>query len=68
MFAPLPNFGSSVPSLLHNADALYDSSTSCWNRLIRMKAMLALSFLRVVGHYAKWLKKWPQTRLAGEGN
>ncbi|GKA22591.1 plasma membrane ATPase 4 [Tanacetum coccineum] len=35
MFAPLPNSGSSVPSLLHNADALYDSSTS-WFRLVDM--------------------------------
>ncbi|GKC94097.1 hypothetical protein Tco_1159539 [Tanacetum coccineum] len=35
MFALLPNSGSVVPSLLHNADELHDSSTSCWNRPIR---------------------------------
>ncbi|GKA66199.1 hypothetical protein Tco_0766007, partial [Tanacetum coccineum] len=27
-----PDSSSAVPSLLHNADDLYDSSTSCWNR------------------------------------
>ncbi|GJT59510.1 hypothetical protein Tco_1003043 [Tanacetum coccineum] len=35
MFASLPDSGSSVPLLLHNADELYDSSTSCWNPAIR---------------------------------
>nr|GEU85229.1 hypothetical protein [Tanacetum cinerariifolium] len=34
-FAPLSDSGSFVPLLLHNADELYDSSTSCWNPAIR---------------------------------
>ncbi|GKD66506.1 cysteine-rich receptor-like protein kinase [Tanacetum coccineum] len=34
-FAPMPDSGSVVPLLLHNADELYDSSTSCWNPAIR---------------------------------
>nr|GEU75130.1 hypothetical protein [Tanacetum cinerariifolium] len=34
-FAPLPDSGSFVSLLLHNADELYDSSTSCWNLAIR---------------------------------
>ncbi|GKA51624.1 hypothetical protein Tco_0744820 [Tanacetum coccineum] len=34
-FALIPDSGSAVPLLLHNADELYDSSTSCWNPAIR---------------------------------
>ncbi|GJU75459.1 reverse transcriptase domain-containing protein [Tanacetum coccineum] len=34
-FAPLPDFDSAAPLILHNADELYDSSTSCWNPPIR---------------------------------
>ncbi|GJY53157.1 hypothetical protein Tco_0444821 [Tanacetum coccineum] len=30
-FAPLPDSDSAAPLILHNADELYDSSTSCWN-------------------------------------
>ncbi|GKC96657.1 hypothetical protein Tco_1162099, partial [Tanacetum coccineum] len=43
---------SAAPLILHNADELYDSSTSCWNPSRRNESNTCIELLSDLGHNA----------------